>query len=523
MSVKNNPFQREKSGLVKELKWSDVAIMSIAAPAASGILFYSVNMQADFPGGNLSLAFLIGMIAFLPIILLISMLSSSMPRAGSLYVSVSRIISPHLAYIGAMLYIIGQGLVAGILGNIIINILGDLFLTAYKIYSIEVLNSIGQVFVSKTGNLIGGFFWVLFFWFISLKGMRIFKKTIRVFFWIPLLCCFVIISYFLFIPEQSVISAFNSNWGQGSFSNVIETANNNGFGYNSFSFTQTISLLLVVIWSYNGIEMACYAGSEIHSPKKSIIKGFFSGWIGVGVLYIVLSLVIFKPFGEFVGAFDFSSDNSLLSGSLANISPSIPFYFLSICKSKILGLTISFLIILWFVNSIPPLFLSTSRIVFSLAMDRSIPKSFAEVDLSNGAPKNAIHLVALIALIGVVLQTYDVKIVISTAMFCAFFIFWMYGLTGIVLPYKKPELLKDMPLNRTFLGFHLVSIFGLLTFFIGWFFVFITLKEIVNNNLIILMISLIITAVIVLFMYQANRNKKDKIKIEDIYSQLPPE
>ena len=63
MNLKN-PFIREKSGLVKELSWFDVMLMAIAAPAASGILYYAVNMQTKFPCGSVGVAFILGAIAF---------------------------------------------------------------------------------------------------------------------------------------------------------------------------------------------------------------------------------------------------------------------------------------------------------------------------------------------------------------------------------------------------------------------------------------------------------------------------
>jgi len=183
----NNPFIREKSGLVKELSWFDIMIIAISAPAASGILFYSVNMQAAYPGGSVGVAFFLGMIVFLPIVYLVSVLASGMPRAGSLYVAVSRTVSPTIGYIGAFLYVFGQSLVAGILGNIIMNILGGILITAGKAYSASNLIYFGELFGSKSGNIIGGIIWVLVFWFITLRGMRIFKKVMRVIFYLPLI------------------------------------------------------------------------------------------------------------------------------------------------------------------------------------------------------------------------------------------------------------------------------------------------------------------------------------------------
>jgi len=523
----NNPFIREKSGLVKELSWFDIMLMAIAAPAASGILYYAVNMQTKFPGGSVGLAFLLGAIAFFPIVYLLALLSSGMPRAGSLYVGVSRVISPTMGYIGAILYVIAQSLVAGILGYIIMTLLGGIFVMAGNAYSLDSLISIGEFLSSKIGSVIGGILWVILFWFITLKGMRIFKKVMRIFFYIPLVASIAIIIYFLFTSNGSAIEMFDKTWGTGSFQEVINIANNFGWQPSTFSFGSTIGLFLIVVWAYNGIEVSCYAGSEIQNPNKSIMKGFILGWFGVSLLYILIAFVVFKPFGDFISIFDFVTNNketqALLPGNLANVKPSIPFYIISISKIPLLGICLALMVVLWFANSIPPAFLATSRIIFALSMDRAIPSCFANYNETTGAPTWATHAVAIIAVLGVLFQTFDISLVIGTTMFCAFFIFALYGLTGILLPYKKPEIYRQFPVKKNFLGMPLVSLFGFISLFISCFFILLTLKEIVQSYSMMAVLSGIITVVMILYWYQQKKNSRDGVFVDRIYSQLPPE
>ena len=96
-------FARQISGLYRELTWRDVLIITVSAPTASGILYYTVNVQSSYPGGSVSLAFLMGLIIFLPISFAVSMLATAMPRSGSLYVNVSRLLGSSVGYIGALL------------------------------------------------------------------------------------------------------------------------------------------------------------------------------------------------------------------------------------------------------------------------------------------------------------------------------------------------------------------------------------------------------------------------------------
>src|SRR6056297_4276263 len=113
MSDKGVIFTRRASGLVRELSWLDVFIFVVAGPAASGIMFYSVSTAADFPGASLPLAFLFGLIIFLPITLLVAINSATMPRSGGLYIGVSRVMGPTLGFLSAWLLFIGYGISSG--------------------------------------------------------------------------------------------------------------------------------------------------------------------------------------------------------------------------------------------------------------------------------------------------------------------------------------------------------------------------------------------------------------------------
>lgn len=523
MQVHKNPFVRNVSGLVKELSWFDVFIISIAAPAASGILFYSVNTQANYPGGSVGVAFLIGMLLFLPVIYLVGLLSTAMPRAGSLYVAISRIVGQNIAYIAAMLFVVGQSMIAGVLGGIIMSILSGIFVASGNLLGSSMLLDIGASFTNTGGKLIGGIIWVLLFWVITLKGMRPFKKVMRFFFITPFVATFIIVILFLFTSKTAAMDYFNLSWGANAFQSILDIAKNNLWTMPDFSWSATIGVFLVVIWAYNGIEMASYAGGEVQNPNKSLLKGYMWGWLTVGLIYIVLAFVVFKPFGDFISAYDFVIKNhsDSLSQIMIPVDPSIPFYVMSIAPFKWLGILISFCIVLWFANSIPPIFLSTSRTIFALAMDRSVPEQFANYNQVNGAPTVATHLSAILAILGVFFYTFDISVVMGTLLFCTFFIFWLYGFAAILLPYRRPEIYKQLPNQNKILGFPVISIVGLYTFFFGWFVLFFTVREI--SYYVAFALAILITLIIIMYLFQQRKNAKEGVNQDVVYSQLPPE
>ncbi len=519
----NIQFARKSSGMRRELSWLDVMIMSISAPAASGILYYSVNTQSSYPGGSIILAFIIGLLIFLPIAYVISMLATAMPRAGSLYVAVSRLMDSSVGYIGAYLYFIGQAIIAGVVCHIVIGIVGGIFVSISEAYSIVFFKELGIAFQSTTGKVIGGFLLVIFFWAVNLGGIGIFRRIMKFSFYLPVIATLLTIIIFLFTSSSGAIESFNQTWGTGAYQNILDAAKTNGWSSTGFSFSGTIALLLVVLWAYNGIDMGSYAGSEVQTPKKSFVKGVLLGWLLVGILYVLVSFAVVKPFGEFITAYDYLAKNNqdAIKNIMPYIDPSVPFYIMSIIGNKFLGILLSITIVLWFINSIPPLFITTSRIVFALSMDRVIPERLANVNEKNGAPLWATHLTAIFAIFGVVFQTFNVTLVLGTLLFCTFFIFWAYGFSAMILPFRKPDIYEQLPYKIDIAGIPLLSIAGFLTFGIGWFFVFLALREISIQIAFSLTVLLIMG--IIVYLVQVLKNHKRDISIKEITDQLPPE
>ena len=70
---------------------------------------------------------------------------------------------------------------------------------------------------------------------------------------------------------------------------------------------------------------------------------------------------------------------------------------------------------LWIIKALLPYFIGNSRLVFSLAMDRTMPAKFANVN-RYGSPTWATHLQALLAIAGVVAFTQSVTTILAITM-----------------------------------------------------------------------------------------------------------
>lgn len=523
MEEKGIVFTRSASGLVRELSWWDVFIISISAPAGSGILYYSVSTASTYPGGSVGIAFLIGMTLFLPICLVAAILSTAMPRSASLYVSVSRFVDPSIAYISGFLFFIGQSIVAGVLGHIIMKVIGGILVSSGTAGGNTAIKDIGIILQTPWGGIIGGILWVILFWGITIAGARPFKHVMRIIFALPAIATIIAIIYFLLSTPAGAKAAFDFSWGTDAFQKILDGAKQYGWTIPKYSWSATFGLLLVVAWAYNGIEMASYAAGEVKSSRKSMMRGFMWGWVAVGVLYIVLAFSVYRPFGSFIGAYDFllNKHPDVLKTIMPQISTSVPFFVLSLMKNSWLGILVALGMALWFANCIPPIFLSTSRLVFALAMDRAIPEKLANVSPKTGAPTWATHLTAILAIGGVFFSIFDVKVVLGTIMFSTLFIFWLYGLSGMLFPYRRPDIYDKCPIKTRIFGVPLITIAGFLTFAVGWFFLFISAREITVSVAIVL--SLLLFLGMIFYVWQYTKNRSKGIDISKIYSEIPPE
>ncbi|MCF7793450.1 MAG: APC family permease [Candidatus Cloacimonetes bacterium] len=518
-------FNRRASGLVRELSWLDVFIFVVAGPAASGVMFYSVSTAADFPGANLPLAFLFGLIIFLPITLLVAINSATMPRSGGLYIGVSRVLGPTMGFISAWLLFIGYGISSGVLGYLVVGLMGSAFSTAALSSGINWLANLGAAMQTTTWQTIGGFIWVILFWYIAYTGIRKVKNIMRIAFFIPLIGTIIsIIWFFSSGGMENVATMFNNTWGAGVFQNIIAKAEALGWQQQAFSFGKTISALIVVIWAYQSITIINYAGGEIKTPKTSMVRGFMIGTVFVGLFYMIIVWAVYSAFGKFIGCYDFLYDNhpetlKALMGSL--VQPSVPFYFMAIARNVWFGLIVAITIALWFANSILPGFLANSRLAFALAMDKSFPKALSNVNRRTGSPTNAVHLNAFFCILGVLIMMLSVKIILSILLFTSFFIFWCFGLSAMLLPYHKPEIYDRSPVKWEIFGIPVMTILGGFTFVAGWFFLYLSMENF-NIPIMLTLIGVMLAGLIV-YLIQQNKNKKEGIDTSKIYSQIPPE
>ncbi len=515
-------FTKKTSGLVKGLSWFDVFLLVISAPAGSGILYYSVNTASTYPGANVGLSFFIGLLIILPIIILAAVSASIVPRSGSPYVLISRVISPEIGFLAAALFFLGYTLSIGVVAFVVTQVIGGVLVNTGLATGIEGLQNFGESLQTPIWCALGGTTLVLLTWAIVLNGIRVFRNIMRTLFVITLIAAAITVFTFFWVGENNISELFNSTWGSGTYNRVIDLAATNGWNSPDFSWDSTFNLLLVVLFSYAGLELICYASGEVSRNQGKAIKYYIVAAVSLAMIYITLSMSVTNAYGNFLGAYDFIFKNHIdkLQEIMPAISPSIPFYIASIMPNPWLGVLISLAISLWLVTTMIPYFFAPSRLIFALSMDRILPEKVSEVN-DKGAPTVASHLTLVFALLGVFLNFWNVGTVLGTILFSAVFVYWLYGLAAMVLPYRNEELYASSPLQTNIAGIPLLSIIGATAFAVGWFVIFISAKQMSLD--IVLALCVYMAIVMLYYVARVQRNRSANVDIQQIYNKLPPE
>ena len=101
MPVASRLFVRRSTGLVREASALDATIFNavFSAPVGATLAIGVLWALSAFPGADPVWATIIAVVINIPVLIMMALLASSMPRTGGDYVWVSRILSPPLAMI----------------------------------------------------------------------------------------------------------------------------------------------------------------------------------------------------------------------------------------------------------------------------------------------------------------------------------------------------------------------------------------------------------------------------------------
>lgn len=474
-------FTRTATGLVRGVPPRSSLIINLIpghpTQIMAAILLFALTVG---PGGNVFLALLL----VVPMVLAFShafgYLTQMIPRSGGDYMLVSRVIHPAVGYISVFCMT-----TASLLSN-------AFFALAVTTAGIAPLcSAIGLIggypgmveFGSTVASSKG---WVLFFGavvyiiagVIQLFGWRTLLTIQNIFFALVTLALLICGVVALFQSKESFISNFDAFAGSftgtnDAYQSTIDSAKEAGIDVApAFSFSATIPIIAVFATSAIFSYWSSFVGGELRqaSTSKTARNMALGGLIPLAVVAL-FTAIFFRGYGsEFLRA---AQANGLPEG-IAGPGTSL-FYLASIGTGSVVFTAIVFFAYLVFWPLITYVStLQTTRAIFAMSFDGILPQSVTKVN-SRGCPWLAL-VITLIAsylvFIYAVWNSTGFFQVLIYALMVQLIAMGLVGLSGVLVPWVRPELYRASTTVRSFVGIPVVAIAGagamLTTIFVWW-------------------------------------------------------
>src|ERR687892_2146291 len=445
-------FARKATGLVKGWAVRDAFVYAFFSINLITLGLFIFSYAVFVPDGSLLWAVVLSGAYLLFQVITYASLIAAMPRAGGVYIWISRILGGGIGFVLAAC--------------------GWWFILWHwvPIYA-NILNV--EVFV-PLGAIVGADGWVSFFseakglfassiivallasLVISL-GMRTYARIQKVCFYGGLVGLAFMFILLLVNSKADFISAFNAEAASslGAGADAYETTLATGdagtpgsvgtFAAVSGTFLLIPFILFFNLWSNWGATL--YGEVRGASDFRKNIYAMGGALIVTTILAVVMFLLIAKTFGwDFYNA----SNNGYWSGE----GPLGAFPYPGLLAAFLMdGAFWQFLLVgllaLWFFGWVGTVFLSSTRVVFATAFDRVLPETAAKVS-RNGVPIVAIALMLIPSLPIAYFYAYDAEFFSWTlsATFVIAVTFAGSAIAAMLLPWLKPDIYNASPIAK---------------------------------------------------------------------------
>ena len=531
-------FVRQSTGLVREASALDAAIYTavFSAPVGATLAWGVFFALSAFPGADLVVATVISFILNIPVLIMMALLASSMPRTGGDYVWVSRILSPPLALVSnfgaALSAMIGATFWARYFP---VFALGPVLVTLGVLFENQALVDAGNNF-QNDGLWIfaGGLAMIVLMTAIHVAGVKTTFRWQNLFWIVASLGTFLAFLVLLFgntADFQANFSTLNQKFGGTDAAGVIAAAGAAGAQPDAGKMDATLptifAIMVFMMWNWWSV----YLSGELKSAaNRSRQMSIMFGALAWDVIFIVIGvLLLFKVTG-----YDFMV--AVNSANSAYAIPTGPWYhFMAslVFNIPIITLLIVGSFLFW---SLPAMVGNTFmpiRTVFAWSFDRLLPEKFSEVNERTHSPVPAILLV--MGLVTVMLAwsitSTDFATWLALGVLAGVVCVVIVGVAAIMSPTRRPDLYKASPANVSVAGIPVLYIVAPLSILVMLFLTWLTLQYPAlalygdpNNAWWVpaFIAGIVIIGLVVYFGAKLIRRSQG-IDIDLVYRELPPE
>ncbi|HEX7950377.1 MAG TPA: APC family permease [Candidatus Limnocylindrales bacterium] len=476
-------FVRQSTGLVREASAVDAAIYNavFSAPVGATLAWGVFFALSAFPGADLVSATIISFVLNIPVLIMMALLASSMPRTGGDYVWVSRILSPPLATISnfgaALSAMIGATFWARYFP---VFALGPVLVTLGVLFDNQGLIDAGNSF-QKDGLwiFIGGFAMIALMTAIHIAGVRATFRWQNVFWTIASLGTFLAFVVLLFgntADFQANFSTLNQKFGGTDAAGVIAAAGSAGatadLGKTDATLPTIFAIMVFMMWNWWSVYLSGELKSASNRARQMTIMFGALAW---DVIFIVVGvLLLFKVTG-----YDFMvAVNSATSAYAIPTGPWYHFMASLVYNVPIITILIVGSFLFW---SLPAMVGNTFmpiRTVFAWSFDRLLPERLSDVNERTHSPVPAILVV--MGLVTVMLAwsvaSTDFATWLALGVLAGVVCVVIVGVAAIVFPSRRPDLYRASPANMTVAGVPVLYIVAPLSILVMVFLTWLTLQ-----------------------------------------------
>ena len=540
-------YVRQSSGLVREASVVDAIIFNavFSAPVGATLAFGIFYALGSFPGADIVQALLIAFVVNIPVVIMMSMMASAMPRTGGDYVWISRILHPSVAvfsnFAAAVSALIGAAFWAR---SFAVLALGPALAVLGAVTQNSALINAGN---AVSGSDATGQWWTFGLGLLLIvilaiamsAGTKTSFRVQNVCWIIATVGTFLAFIALLISSNQSFIANFNAfaqpfTHSVNSFQAIQDAAAKTGFVFlGGHQFSSTLPLIAIIMTFMMWNWWSVYIAGELKSAGN--LRRQLSIMIGALVwdsLFMIIGvLLLYHSATE-----QFIASINALAGTPGYLLPVAPFYNLMAsiaANNSVFALLIAVSFIFWNLPAMFPNTFMPVRTIFAWSFDRILPSRLSDVNERTRAPIPAI-IVASIIVAGILawsVLSSSFFTLLSMGVLAGVITILCVSVSAIAFPFRRPDLFRNSPANTRIAGIPLLPIVAVLSIavMIGLAYLVLSYQQfgIATPQLgplpgFIFMGALIVIGLVIFFVARFVRARQG-INLDLIYSELPPE
>ncbi len=458
-------FTRKATGLVREGRTRDALFYNLLWSSVALTFAFYWLFAAFYPGSNALVTFLIAAALGLPGAFLYAMLSQLMPRTGGDYVFNSRSLHPAIGFAGNFSYSFWLAVVIGVYTTYIASYgFGAFGRTMAGFGAGSGWLSFGNWFSTHWGLFITGtVVLVLSAVMFAVGGVRLFFRIQAACFALFMIGAVLVPAFVGLFQDHAGFLANFSAYGRHlgaahPVAGLVASSDKAGFAHAGFSFSMTLRAVSVFWFIFGFIFSSNYFAGEIRLAKRTHIYSM----PGAVVLAVVVLLVMVPTFNHIVG-YDFSARLGLADPAAYGFASGAPAYpeLIGIAAGSpvvgiiaILGFTIG--LVVW----LPQTLLLVSRNMFAWSFDRVMPDKLSSVDSRSNSPLWAIGVMLVLAIASTAIYSFTTWFSSLSALLGLTIPLLVTAVAGILLPFRRRDLVENSPYRRRVGGVPLLSLVG---------------------------------------------------------------